>query len=189
MAKKYCDQCSSPVEMTELSCRTCGCTSFVHSRPTEDLCDCAIPLINEGNCDRCKKKIGATRLQFLESKPSKVGNSATTKQVSARIDQEISSRNLTSEKTIDDLIRAQNRTTHAVRAFVRFLFIQLSGFTLAIFLWNLSTAFIDEQQCVQYGTNCTGNSFFQFTAAIVLIGSVIWSSQAGWEELGKSEVR
>jgi hypothetical protein len=93
-----------------------------------------------------------------------------------------------SGKTLDDLIRAQNRTTHAVRAFVRFLFIQLTGITFAVFLWNLSLAFIDQQRCFANGSNCTGNSFLQFLAAVVLIGSIIWSSQAGWEELGKSNV-
>jgi hypothetical protein len=71
---------------------------------------------------------------------------------------------------------------------VRFLFIQLSGFTLAIFLWNLSTAFIDQQECIQYGDKCTANGFLQFLTAVVLIVSVIWSSHAGWNELGKSNI-
>jgi len=92
------------------------------------------------------------------------------------------------ETTLDDLVRAQNRTTHAVRAFVRFLFIQLTGITLAVFLWNISLAFIDEQACFQYGDNCTGNAFLQFLAAIVWIVAVIWSSSAGWDELNKSYV-
>lgn len=90
--------------------------------------------------------------------------------------------------TLDDLVRAQNRTTHAVRAFVRFLFIQLTGITLAVFLWNISLAFIDEQACYQYGDNCTGNAFLQFLAGIVWIVAVIWSSSAGWDELNKSNV-
>jgi hypothetical protein len=76
----------------------------------------------------------------------------------------------------EDLIRAQNRTTHAVRAFVRFLFIQLSGITFAVLLWNLSLA--DED----------GNAFLQFLAVVVWIVAVVWSSKAGWEELEKSAV-
>jgi len=76
----------------------------------------------------------------------------------------------------EDLIRAQNRTTHAVRAFVRFLFIQLSGITFAVLLWNLSLADEDE------------NAFLQFLAVVVWIVAVIWSSKAGWEELEKSAV-
>jgi len=96
--------------------------------------------------------------------------------------------NSSNGKGIDDLIRAQNRTTHAVRAFVRFLFIQLTGITFAIFLWNISTAFIDQQKCIEYGTNCTGNTFLQFLAVVVWIASVVWSSQAGWDELAKSNI-
>ena len=86
------------------------------------------------------------------------------------------------------LIYAQNRTTHAVRAFVRFIFIQLTGITFAIFLWNISTAFIDQQKCIEYGTNCTGNTFLQFLAVVVWIASVVWSSQVGWDELAKSNI-
>lgn len=92
------------------------------------------------------------------------------------------------DTTLDDLLRAQNRTTHAVRAFVRFLFIQLTGITLAVFLWNISLAFIDEQACYRSGDNCTGNTFLQFLAAIVWIVAVIWSSSAGWDELNKSNI-
>lgn len=77
---------------------------------------------------------------------------------------------------LDDLVRAQNRTTHAVRAFVRFLFIQLSGITFAVLLWNISLA---------WGN---GNAFLQFLAAVVWIVSVVWSSKAGWEELEKSNI-
>jgi len=100
------------------------------------------------------------------------------------------SQNLNSKsgKNIDDLIRAQNRTTHAVRAFVRFLFIQLCGDTIALILWNLSTSSVDQQKCFQDGTNCTGNAFLQFLSAGVLIVGVIWSSQVGWDELSKSNI-
>jgi hypothetical protein len=96
--------------------------------------------------------------------------------------------NSSSETTLEDLVRAQNRTTHAVRAFVRFLFIQLTGITLAVFLWNISLAFVDEQACFQNGDNCTGNAFLQFLAAIVWLVAVIWSSSAGWDELNKSNI-
>jgi hypothetical protein len=92
------------------------------------------------------------------------------------------------DTTLDDLVRAQNRTTHAVRAFVRFLFIQLTGITLAVFLWTISLEFVDEQACFQSGDNCTGNAFLQFLAGIVWIVAVIWSSSAGWDELNKSNV-
>ena len=96
--------------------------------------------------------------------------------------------NSSTETTLEDLVRAQNRTTHAVRAFVRFLFIQLTGITLAVFLWNISLEFVNEQDCFQYGDNCTGNPFLQLLAGAVWIGAVILSSRAGWEELHKSNI-
>lgn len=86
------------------------------------------------------------------------------------------------------LIAAQNKTTHAVRAFVRFLFIQLTGITLAVFIWNLSTISVDQQSCFVRGTNCEGNSFLQLMAVAVWVAAVILSSRAGWSELEKSNI-
>lgn len=189
MAKKYCEKCYLPVEMTDFECPSCSATSFVHSLPTTNLCDCDTPLINGDSCDRCRKKISPSRLAMLIAKPTKTAVSPQALKAASNNPGPLSETlNPSSGRTIDDLIRAQNRTTHAVRAFVRFLFIQLSGFTLAIFLWNLSTAFIDQQECIQYGEKCTGNGFLQFLTAVVLIVSVVWSSHAGWNELGKSNI-
>lgn len=86
------------------------------------------------------------------------------------------------------LIAAQNRTTHAVRAFVRFLFIQLTGITLAVLLWNLSLFSIDEQSCRLRETNCEGNPFLQLMAVAVYVTSVVLSSRAAWIELEKSNI-
>ena len=79
------------------------------------------------------------------------------------------------ETTLEDLVRAQNRTTHAVRAFVRFLFIQLTGLTLVFFLWNL---FLETE----------ANGFVGFLVLVVWLGTVVWSSAAGWDELNKSNI-
>jgi hypothetical protein len=79
------------------------------------------------------------------------------------------------ETTLDDLVRAQNRTTHAVRAFVRFLFIQLTGLTLVFFLWEL---FLETE----------GNGLVGFLVLVVWLGTVVWSSAAGWDELNKSNI-
>jgi hypothetical protein len=89
---------------------------------------------------------------------------------------------------IERLIEAQDRTTHAVRAFVRFLFIQLSGLTAAYVVWNWSMSFVDQQKCYSNGTNCGGNTFLQIFAILIWIVSVFLSSRAGWSELKKSEV-
>ena len=189
MAKKYCEKCYLPVEMTDFECPSCSATSFVHSLPPTNLCGCDTPLINGFSCDRCRKKIDPSRRRMLIAKQTKTAVSPQALKAASNNPGPLSETlNPSSGRTIDDLIRAQNRTTHAVRAFVRFLFIQLSGITLAIFLWNLSTAFIDPQECLRYGSKCTGNTFLQFLAAVVMIVSVIWSSLAGWEELGKSNI-
>ena len=94
-----------------------------------------------------------------------------------------------SELTLADVVRAQNRTTHAVRAFVRFLFIQLTSTTLGVFLWNLSNLFINEQKCIDSGDNCGGNGFLQFIAVITILAGIFWSSNAGWSELSKSDIK
>ena len=88
----------------------------------------------------------------------------------------------------EKLIEAQNRTTHAVRAFVRFLFIQLSGFTAALVVWNWSMSFADQQRCYTSGTNCGGKTFLQIVAVLIWLVAIILSSRAGWSELKKSEV-
>ena len=168
MSLKYCGDCSEPVEQIVLFCPKCRSQMFVHQKPTEE--SFSARMLTKTQNDKSTKT------------PPLVDKVVPTPK------QEWSSESITSTKTLDDLIRAQNRTTHAVRAFVRFLFIQLTGITCAVFLWNLSLAFIDQQDCFANGSNCTRNAFLQFLAAVVLIGSIVWSSQAGWEELGKSNV-
>jgi len=77
---------------------------------------------------------------------------------------------------VRESIRASNRTTHAVRAFVRFLFIQLSATTLAGFIIGFTS------------TQPSPNNGLLFLAVVIWIVGVAWSSQAGWSELEKSNV-
>jgi len=79
------------------------------------------------------------------------------------------------------LIKAQNRTTHAVRAFVRFLFIQLSATTLAIFLFFLSFQLVNEEGAP--------NTLLLIMGGIIWIIGLVWSSTAGWSELEKSNIK
>ena len=78
------------------------------------------------------------------------------------------------------LIQAQNRTTHAVRAFVRFLFIQLSALTLATFLFFASFQLVDEAGAP--------NTFLLIMGGVIWIIGLVWSSTAGWSELEKSNI-
>lgn len=190
MAKKYCEKCLTPTGMSNFECSQCQGSSFVHSLPTEDYCDCGIPEIVGSICKKCSLEIKPARLAKLTKsgftapvtvKPpttssSKKGGASEIPQFSA------------TGKTIDDLIRAQNRTTHAVRAFVRFLFIQLSAMTLGLFIWNLAAASADPEACAYEGINCAGNEALQVVAGLVFLGGIIWSSSAGWSELEKSNI-
>lgn len=169
MGLKYCDKCQEPVEQIVMVCPKCKSEMFVHSK-------------NVG---------GNVKEHFAENVAKNKGQKTQPLEDDSRAfiqRRELPDRFSTSDTTLDDLVRAQNRTTHAVRAFVRFLFIQLTGITLAVFLWNISLAFVDEQACFQNGDNCTGNGFIQFLAAIVWLVAVVWSSGAGWEELNKSNI-
>jgi DNA-directed RNA polymerase subunit RPC12/RpoP len=146
MGLKYCDKCQEPVEQIVMVCPKCKSEMFVHGKASTP------------KTTSVETKVVPTPKADSKSTPpdSFPGLSKTG-------------------KTIDDLIRAQNRTTHAVRAFVRFLFIQLTGITCAVFLWNVSLAM-------------NGNTSIEFVAGVVWLGAVIWSSAAGWDELNKSNV-
>ncbi len=91
------------------------------------------------------------------------------------------------EKLLKENIEASNRTTYAVRAFVRFLFIQLIGITAAFFLNSLATASVDPMQCAYSGDNCEPIVGLQVLAFLIWIAAVIWSSNVGWKELALSD--
>jgi hypothetical protein len=86
---------------------------------------------------------------------------------------------------LEKSIQAADRTTRAVRAFVRFLFIQLSFYTAAFITWQVGAAF-EEEQCTIMG--CQPNAFWQTVVAILVILGIVLSSRAGWRELELSEI-
>ena len=186
MSLKYCDGCHEPVEQVVMACPKCKATTFVHG----------------AEIMKRDKKERAERPQPSTPTSTPTPTATPTPEPTQRIQKNENTYSEDSKKstesptimlsktgkTIDDLIRAQNKTTHAVRAFVRFLFIQLTGITLAVFLWNLSLALISPSDCAQTGENCSGNTALQFMAVGVWIATVIISSGAGWEELQKSEI-
>ena len=103
---KYCELCSSPAEMTEFECKGCGGSSFIHGKPTVKYCPCPVPLIQGGECARCNKELSPARIaQFLDpGDTSKTGVGA--KPISERTTPIYAPNRL--EKTLDDLIKAQN---------------------------------------------------------------------------------
>jgi hypothetical protein len=80
------------------------------------------------------------------------------------------------ENLLEQVVRSTGKTTHAVRAFVRFLFIQLSATSLAGVLIYLGTVFARETEGALIGLGI-----------ITYVVGVIWSSSAGWSELKQSE--
>ena len=92
------------------------------------------------------------------------------------------------EALLEQSIQAQNRTTHAVRAFVRFLFIQLSTTTLAVFVYSLASSSVNPSSCAVYGEDCQPNTFGLIVAVVIWLVGLVASSNAGWSELSKSEV-
>jgi hypothetical protein len=83
-------------------------------------------------------------------------------------------------------IEASNRTTHAVRALVRFLFIQLSFLTAAFVVWQIGLAFPDENNCSAFG--CEPHGLVSIIVLVIVVAGVVLSSSAGWEELRLSSV-
>ena len=82
------------------------------------------------------------------------------------------------ESLLEESIRASNRTTHAVRAFVRFLFIQLVAITLAAFVFA-SANIVDPVE---------PPAILLLIAGAIWVGGVIYSSIEGWKEVAKSDV-
>jgi hypothetical protein len=78
------------------------------------------------------------------------------------------------EELLKKNIEASNRTTHAVRAFVSFVLIQLVFVTIAAFLSILASTF--------------SATWLFGLAVIVWIIGVFLSSNAGWSELKDSEI-
>lgn len=84
-------------------------------------------------------------------------------------------------------IEASNRTTHAVRALVLFLFIQLVGITIAFVLNSIATASYDPVRCAISGDGCEPLVGLQVIAFLIWVAAVIISSNVGWKEIGLSD--
>jgi len=89
---------------------------------------------------------------------------------------------------LQEVIYAQNRTTHAVRALVRFLFIQLSTITIAWFINTLAKNSVNAYECQTQGTSCSPNGFLSIISVVVWIVGLIVSSNIGWKELNSSDI-
>lgn len=114
----------------------------------------------------------AAQIKALPQKPA----SLTTEELLAQVNANL----LKIEKST-------NRTTHAVRAFVRFLFIQLTATAIAYLPWTWADESIDQYKCIQYGSHCDPNTFLTLLGAGIFVVGIVLSSRAGWSELAKSD--
>lgn len=92
------------------------------------------------------------------------------------------------ELLVSESIKATNRTTYAVRAFVGFLFIQLAFTTVALILWNIAQSSFNPIRCALAGESCSRLGWLEAIAGLVFLAGVLVSSNFGWREFGKSEV-
>jgi hypothetical protein len=124
-----------------------------------------------GTCPRCKAEFDSKRIsEDVSSAPQSPTQDFSLKQdFSGRAEM----------ANFEELIRATNRTTRAVRAFVLFLFYQLTAITLSGILYLISISFPNDQN--------EPNLFWGILALVVWIGGVFISSNVGWREIRKSD--
>ena len=84
--------------------------------------------------------------------------------------------------------RAQNRTTHAIRALVRLIFLQIIAAFCGGGLWAIANGSVDSYECQQSGQYCEPIAGLQVLAAIVYLGISIYGFIQSWKELVASEI-
>jgi hypothetical protein len=167
VTKKICDKCKSEVKQFDSECSKCGGTSF--------------SFLNDDSYESKSSEI------YINDTPVDFSRTTYGEDSSFKASNRSNNSHSSSETTLADLVRAQDRTTHAVRAFVRFLFIQLSAITIAVFFWNIGAQLSNNYECTSY-RNCGSSEFFFVAAGITWLAGLIWSSIAGWDELHKSDL-
>lgn len=90
------------------------------------------------------------------------------------------------EELLKENIQASNRTTHAVRAFVLFLFVQLTFATAAWGTWQVGLAVASSKDCGLLP--CSPDDGWSVAVTLLVTAGIWISSQIGWNELAKSKV-
>lgn len=206
LGSKWCEWCYAELEMSLNECKFCDSSSFLHQNPGRAQID---PW--EARDKRAKrdyeKNISLPQESTGTYKPKwKVEEAASEEVLASQViatpksepkKEETSTKAATIPATVlsDDIhkfIQAQNRTTHAVRAFVLFLFYQLTAITLAYVIYSFAQVQGNQSDdCEpllrQFGA-CEPEPTLVFLALVIWIAGVVYSSQIGWREIQKSEV-
>lgn len=155
-------------------------------------CDCSATVRQNWGSELSAK--GKRTCLFCENPwPEDLDETAVEKEAAAIAEKKkappTASRNLTES---EQLLLAVNRTTHAIRALVLFLFYQLTAATAAFVVYLLAEAVgRSSEACSQglgYADACSPNSFLVVIALAIWIAGVIYSSNVGWSEIKKSAI-
>ena len=185
MSMKYCFNCTEEIpDMQARQCPQCGAQTFAHNKDVVSSAESRSPATSDQVDFQPKDSSVQNEVVAHESEIIRSNESKYLEQILERLN----STEREIQKIQKENISAQNRTTHSVRAFVRFLFIQLSATSAAAVLWGLASAQVDPVACAQSGEHCSPVGALQAFAIIIWILGVIWSSSAGWEELEKSKI-
>ena len=165
------------MDALESKCPDCGGTTFDHTIPES---------LKKMQVSSATSTSKPSKAAIIESMAATKANASPKSDQTIPTDSELQ----VLIKKQDETIRAINRTTHAVRAFVLFLFYQLFALTISGILYVVAVAIGETNEACQNNPfGCNPNAFFIFLALAVWVAGVIYSSQKGWEEIEKSEIR
>jgi uncharacterized Zn finger protein (UPF0148 family) len=168
---KWCTKCGEQVVMNDVfECPVCQGSSFTHKKESLDE---SVPAASVANSQHSKAPAPKPKSEPLKQKSSLSSESADIAQL-IQLQQES--------------IRATNRATHAIRAFVLFIFYQLAASTAAAFFYGIGLGIAGSSDECQNNGICEPSSFFIVVSALIFLGGVIFSSMKGWEEIGKSDL-
>ncbi len=170
-AYKWCTKCGEQVVMNDVfECPVCLGSSFTHKKESLE---------------------GSTPAAAVVTSQSSNSTSSKPKQVAPKEKSTVSAESGDIAQLIQlqqESIRATNRTTHAIRALVLFIFYQLAASTAAAFFYGIGLGITSSSDECQNSGICEPNAFFIVVSALIFLGGVIFSSMKGWEEIGKSDL-
>ena len=149
-------------------------------------------------CPTCRKDVQANarfcrfcgdelNLPSSAKRASRSVNSKINEPSASKNFMDVNLLDLNSSELLVEAIQASNRTTHAIRAIVRFFLVQLSFITLAYFAYFMNSFTVDEDDCARW-EECSPSSFGSFLVFAIFAVGVFISSRLAWAELERSNI-